>query len=512
MIQRHLRSIRIVISLFFLLLIAGIFLDFYDLIQPDFIPVILFFQVMPALMKTLSTGGMALFSLLAVLGLTVLAGRLYCSFLCPLGTFMDLVIRFRPGKKRFLWTRAHTALRYSLLGLTLLVLASGSLVLIDLLDPFSLFGRLMTTLFRPLAATLNNALVRVFESLGSYSLVTVEFPWANLPVLMVCLACLGLIVGLAMKKGRLYCNSLCPVGAFLGLVSRLSLFRVSIDRTSCVSCGKCERVCKAGCIDSKNYQVDISRCVACYTCLPVCPENCINLTMTGMPKREMNPNRRTLLLLVGLAVAGFPKKLFAQIAKPLVYVKNTISIMRRYPTTPPGSRSIAEFTSACTGCYLCVSHCPGKVIQPALTPYGSKGFLMPRMDNSRGFCNFTCTTCGAICPTGAILPLTLDAKQQIQIGTVNFIRENCIVITQKTECGACSEHCPTKAVAMVLENGLRVPKVNPKICVGCGACEYACPSIPYKSIYVEGNPIHITAEKPKTEEIEKPMSGDDFPF
>ena len=138
--------------------------------------------------------------------------------------------------------------------------------------------------------------------------------------------------------------------------------------------------------------------------------------------------------------------------------------------------------------------------------------MMPAMLNKYGYCNFNCTRCGEICPTGAILPVQEEEKKQIQIGKVVFIRENCIVITQKTECGACSEHCPTKAVYMVVENKLRVPAVNPDICVGCGACEYACPAIPYKAIYVEGNPVHLKADKPKVKKLKQPDGNQDFMF
>jgi ferredoxin len=195
-----------------------------------------------------------------------------------------------------------------------------------------------------------------------------------------------------------------------------------------------------------------------------------------------------------------------------VFVKNKIPVVRKHPVTPPGSISIAHFTGACTACYLCVTRCPGKVIEPGMAVYGKVGVLMPHLSNRQGYCNFQCTVCGEVCPTGAILPLTREEKKQAQVGRVHFIRENCIVITQKTECGACSEHCPTKAVNMVVENGLRVPVVNPDICVGCGACEYACPSLPHKSIYVEGNPVHGVAKKPKTEKIKAPSVDEDFPF
>jgi len=130
-----------------------------------------------------------------------------------------------------------------------------------------------------------------------------------------------------------------------------------------------------------------------------------------------------------------------------------------------------------------------------------------------GFCNYDCIICSQVCPTGAILPVTLENKQLIQLGKSIFVKDNCIVHTDKTDCGACSEVCPTKAVYMIpYEGDLFIPEVNNDICLGCGACEYACPTIPYKAIYVDGNAVHLAAEKPEEEELTAPSTEEDFPF
>jgi len=136
------------------------------------------------------------------------------------------------------------------------------------------------------------------------------------------------------------------------------------------------------------------------------------------------------------------------------------------------------------------------------------------MDNNTGFCNFECTICADVCPTGAILPITLEKKKLTQIGKAKFMKENCVVNTQKTDCGACSEHCPTKAVHMVpFEGKLLIPETRDDYCIGCGACELACPTFPYKSIYVDGNRIHQTAKKNVEEKkLEKVNLKEDFPF
>jgi NAD-dependent dihydropyrimidine dehydrogenase PreA subunit len=138
--------------------------------------------------------------------------------------------------------------------------------------------------------------------------------------------------------------------------------------------------------------------------------------------------------------------------------------------------------------------------------------MQPFMDYSVEYCNNECTKCGEVCPTGAILPLTVQDKKLEQIGKVVFIKEKCIVYTDKTACGSCSEHCPTQAVKMVpYENGLTIPETDNEICIGCGACEFACPVLPYTSIFVDGQAVHQVAKAPKQEEL-KVEEGDDFPF
>jgi NAD-dependent dihydropyrimidine dehydrogenase PreA subunit len=144
--------------------------------------------------------------------------------------------------------------------------------------------------------------------------------------------------------------------------------------------------------------------------------------------------------------------------------------------------------------------------------YGVKGMMQPVMDYHKSFCTYNCTVCTEICPTNALRPLILEAKKLTQIGKVNFIKDNCIVKTEKTACGACSESCPTKAVYMVpYEGNLLIPETNVEICIGCGHCEFACPTTPYKAIFVDGNPVHEAAKKPVNVESEKEIPVE-FPF
>jgi ferredoxin len=329
-----------------------------------------------------------------------------------------------------------------------------------------------------------------------------------------------LVLRLTIKKGRLYCNTVCPTGTFLGLLARISVFKIRLVESLCNSCGTCGAKCKSGCIDTKNKKVDFSRCVGCLDCLSVCPGNGVKFSFSYLKQNNditlmpIHPgsNRRQFILSSASLSAGLFAMANKSLSQPIVKgIK--IPVIKKYPVTPPGSLSIAHFHKNCTACHLCISACPTRVLQPSLTQYGWDGLFQPTMDYKASFCNFECIICSEICPTGAILPIAPEKKKLTQLGKTTFIKENCVVYTDETACGACSEHCPTKAVNMVFYKGnLKIPEVKQEICVGCGACEYACPTTP-KSIYVEGNPVHLDAQKPVEIKSEiKVNPEDDFPF
>ncbi len=337
-------------------------------------------------------------------------------------------------------------------------------------------------------------------------------------------AIMGLIFILAYKRGRIYCNTLCPVGTLLGLISRKSLFQININPDTCVSCGICEKQCKAECIDLSTMKIDYQRCVVCFNCLSQCPAGAINfLTVKttdevemAEPETAMKSERRHVLKTVFLGafamVLTLPKQVFSNLAIE-VFSKNKIKVNKTIPIVPPGGHGISHFTKQCLACHLCVTACPGNVIRPRLIHYGAKAFLVPTMDAKSGYCLYECNQCGKVCPSGAITPFDLEEKKRIRIGAVSFIRENCIVMTQKTECGACAEICPTQAVYMVRESmGLRVPHLNTDYCIGCNACEHVCPSKPNKSIYVDGCGVHEAALKPVAKKKKEPEPDEDFPF
>lgn len=538
-----LKRTRVGLAVFFLVLLALLFIDFRKSFSKEFYQWAVSLQFLPSLLKTITVPGTIALGFAVVVLLTLLLGRVYCSVLCPLGIFQD-VISWLSGKtkkkKKYKYHRAWTIGRYTILAVVLLPLLFGSITLLTLLDPYSLFGRIATTLFKPVAVGANNVLAAGFAHADIYNWLYRYDLVALHPALLVVttIFTVGIVLA-AFYRGRLYCNTVCPVGTFLGFLSRFSLVKIALEKDKCTKCGRCARVCKAECIDVKTQKIDYSRCIACYNCLTVCNDHAMAYQpskkaafvkpVSLAPREEapsksttVDPSKRNFLVtgLVGIAALyGFkapdslpqptePKK----IKTPKPKGVSTIPEKKTSPVSPPGSRSVERFNKICTGCSLCVSACPTKVLQPAFMEYGLIGVMQPHMDYHKGLCEFDCTLCSEVCPTGAIVPLTLEAKHTLQIGQVHFDKRNCIVETEKTDCGACSEHCPTKAVHMVPYGKLFIPEVDQKICVGCGACEYACPTTPYKAIFVDGNRVHQAAEKPKTEKAKSALKEGEFPF
>ncbi|MFH0730238.1 MAG: 4Fe-4S binding protein [Pseudomonadota bacterium] len=519
----RLKSIRVGISISFFVLISFLFLDFRNSVAPSVTGIILYLQFIPSLLKFLATAAAGTAGFIAVAILTVLFGRVYCSTICPLGTLQDgigFVARKNGKRRRFKWSTPQHVLRYSIFALTVLSLLAGSGFLLNILDPFSSFGRIFFNLVRPFVLVVNNVAAAGLEHFNVHTLYQVR--WAVIAPLSAGVAVLTLIlmVWLSARHGRLYCNIVCPVGALLGLVSKISLFHIGIDPDRCTGCNLCASVCKAGCIDIREKTVDFSRCVGCYNCFVVCNKQALKFERklrSILPEAKQDPERRGFMLnsaIWFMGIAGIGEQ-------PLKIIQSrptTIPIRLTSPVSPPGSVSIDHFTSTCTACHLCVAACPSRVLVPSFLEFGFLGMMQPRMDFSAGHCNYDCTHCLDVCPSGALLPLTSEKKKLTQLGVAKFIKENCVVHTDQTNCGACSEHCPTKAVNMVpypnpANKPLVIPQVNSDCCIGCGGCEHACPTNPFKAIYVDGNPVHKIAKKPAVKRIDEKIDYNaDFPF
>jgi ferredoxin len=503
-----LRKIRIGVSLTLFFLITLYFLDFAEILPRQF-HVLTKIQLIPALLA-LEFG-----IIIALVLLTLIFGRIYCSSICPLGIYQDFINWFSKKiqrKKRFRYLEPLTILRWSVVGITLVAFLASFNFLVGLLDPYSAYGRISIHIFKPAYLAGNNLLESIFTQFDNHTFYRMGVYVLSISSLVIALITLATVSVLAWTNGRIYCNSICPVGTVLGLLSKFSLFKIRIDESTCNSCGSCGRKCKASCIDTKLHSIDYSRCINCFDCIEVCSQTSISFSY-AYPKKTTEVNidaskRRFMLTLGATSVAA--GKLIAD--KNLIIPETSLKAERRLPISPPGSLSHKNLLNKCTSCHLCVSKCPSEVIKPSFLEYGLAGIMQPMLYFDKGFCNYDCTICSEVCPTGAIGLIDKNTKHHTQTGQVQFVIENCIVYTDETHCGACSEHCPTQAVSMVpYKNGLTIPHTEVSICVGCGGCEYICPAKPYKAIFVEGITRHetLTIEK---EAHDKSVVVDDFGF
>ncbi|UKI45301.1 MAG: 4Fe-4S binding protein [Phocaeicola vulgatus] len=411
-----LKGVRVLLALLLFIPILLFFVDFSGSL-PSAIHHLLEAQVMPAVMWTM--WGILLFHLL----FTLVFGRLYCSTLCPAGVLQDIInnllCRFRKKKNgtyRFSYHKPLNVLRYSILVLTGISVFAGVLNLYLLLDPYSNFGRIASNLFRPLVMWCNNGAAEVLMKMDNYSLYQVTINTVTMAGFLGGVIALSLFIGLTVWRGRLFCNTICPVGALLSLFSRYSLFRISFDTSSCTHCGLCERSCKAEAIDSKNMTVDTSRCVDCFNCISSCSKGGLQYRFRPVSLRKQSEapenaasscdnNRRNFLKTGATLATTLPAvSTLAQAAEG----SHAEDPRKWQPITPPGSLSIERFKDMCTGCHLCVTQCPSQVLRPAGFEYGLGYLLKPHMSYKNSYCNYECTVCSDICPTHAIRPITKE--------------------------------------------------------------------------------------------------------
>lgn len=517
----HLKKVRVIISLTFFLALLLLFMDFGNILSPRYTNYFTFLQFIPSAIKFAGLVGLSAAGFIIIMLLTLLFGRVYCSTICPLGTLQDLfsfLSRKLKKKKYYSKKKSYKTLRYLLLGLTILSLFTGYMIIVIWLDPYSNFGRIITLLIKPIFIFINNSAAFILIKNRIFYLNPVEIIYPSFYLLLFPLFVFSVVAYLSLKEGRLFCNSVCPVGSFLSILSKFSLLKIDIEAKNCIGCKLCERVCKAGCIDRENKVIDFERCVSCYNCFTVCPSEGVKYKFRYKSKKnislsETDYGKRKFITNTLSYLAVFSGLSYAQ-RKIVSKLPSKVAVKKKFPVSPPGSLSIEHLKDKCTACHLCVSSCPSQVLQPSYLEYGFIGMMQPMMNYEKSFCNYDCIICSQVCPTGAIMPVKLESKKLTQLGKANFIKENCIVYTEGTDCGACSEHCPTKAVNMVpYKNKLVIPEVTGDYCIGCGACEFACPVKPYKAIYVDGNPVHFTAKKKELKKIEEKVNyKGDFPF
>lgn len=495
-----LRKIRQVLGALFFLIITLLFLDFTGTIHAWF-GWMAKIQFLPALLA-LNLGIVVL-----LIVMTLLFGRIYCSVICPLGVMQDIISRISGMRKkhrfRFSYSPAKSWLRYGMLLLFLIALIGGIGSVAALLAPYSSYGRIASNLLAPFYQWGNNLLATLAERADSYAFYETEVWIKSIPTFSIALITFIILFILAWRNGRTYCNTICPVGTVLGLLSSHALFRPVLNAEKCKQCGLCARKCKASCIDFKQHTIDYSRCVTCLNCLESCKHDAIHYELRTRsakgkkPENKSVPNesRRKFLTTTALTTATLALKAQGKrVDGGLAVIEDKKIPERQTPILPPGSQNDRHFAQHCTACQLCVSVCPNQVLRPSTD---LQRLMQPEMSYEKGYCRPECTQCSDVCPTGAIRPITVAEKSSTQIGHAVWIRKNCIPLTDGVECGNCARHCPTGAIQMILSDpdnpqSKRIPAINTERCIGCGACENLCPARPFSAIYVEGHETHRT--------------------
>lgn len=497
-----LRRLRVTLAAVFFTLITLLFLDFTGTLH-TWLGWLAKIQFLPALLA-LNVG-----VVVALVLLTLVFGRIYCSVVCPLGVMQDVVSwisgRRKKRKFRFSYSPEKRILRYGVLALFIIAFIAGIGSLVALLAPYSSYGRIAQNIFQPVYIFGNNLMAWAAERVDSYAFYSREVWLRSLPTFIIAAITLVGIGVLAWRNGRTYCNTICPVGTILSLMARFSWFKVKVDETKCNKCGLCSRSCKSACIDFKNSKIDYSRCVVCGDCIDKCRKKALSYTHSSPKKSEeidkaktvdqevVNSARRSFLLGAAIAttsavIAQEKKKVDGGLAE----IEDKQAPKRNTPLTPPGSLSAQNMARHCTACQLCVAECPNDVLRPSTD---IQKLMQPTMSYERGYCRPECNRCSEVCPAGAIKPIKHENKSSIQIGHAVWIKKNCVPVTDGKECGNCARHCPAGAITMINSNpkddtSPKIPAVNTSRCIGCGACENLCPARPFSAIYVEGHEVH----------------------
>ncbi len=499
----------------------------------EFISPELYFKIDPFAMFITSIAERILlpgliFSIVA-LALTLLFGRAFCGWICPLGALLDfvsfitsLITRPFPKKKKEREPLTLRHVKYGLLAV-ILILALAGLQVAWFFDPITIFVRTASfTLHPAFNAAIDGAMTRLLrtsdypfwiESLydrmreSFLSITTPEFNHTG-----VILIVFAIILTLTLVTRRFWCRYLCPLGATLALPSRFSLLRRTTDL--CLrSCGICKNLCRMNAIREDNSYIQ-SECILCLDCMDGCPGRKSTFSFRG---KRGNPFPHTLsngseqpigvraihrgqsndtgngpsltrgrFLLLGITTlfAGLRTALAGPLPRKRIR-SGTAANLR-----PPGSLPEGEFVQRCIRCGNCMKICPTNVLQPASFQSGLAGAWAPQLDTSHGYCEYQCNLCGMVCPTDAISELAVEDKKRVQIGLALFDKKICTPYAEGINCIVCEEHCPIpdKAIRLVdaTVKGKRVkqPVVIPGLCIGCAICENKCPTEPDKGVYM----------------------------
>ncbi|MBA3003695.1 MAG: 4Fe-4S binding protein [Desulfurivibrio sp.] len=419
--------------------------------------------------------------------LTLILGRFFCGWVCPMGTLLDGCRTMAP-KAQTGNDRKYRSLKFYLLGF-LLMGAWFGLPMAGYFDPFSILVRGLALALDPALNTLSTTFFTYTYQEGPTWLNTVTEPvyaflkatilpfnqkYYDLTILS--LGILLLVFFLEKLERRFFCRNLCPLGALFAVTSRFSLLRGKAG-TKCTKCRNCQEVCRMGAIDEERTISPID-CNLCLDCLHHCPGNKISFQfgMKSQAKPTFTLSRRTFVssLALGAMLPFFLK------SRTLARQSDELLIR------PPGALPEEAFVGRCVRCGECMKVCIGNGLQPAFLQSGLEGMFSPILKARTGYCEYNCTLCGQVCPSGAITKLSAPEKKKVKIGNVVFDKNRCLPYAKGIPCIVCEEHCPTpdKAIKfreVVVENSrgekvtVKQPYLIDGLCVGCGICETKCP-------------------------------------
>jgi MauM/NapG family ferredoxin protein len=439
-----------------------------------------------------------IFALITVAA-TIVMGRVFCGWVCPLGAvhqFASFVFK----RTRFLCPpreeTASLAWKYYILVLVL----AGALVGLDLsgyLDPLSFLTRSFALAVFPGLAYALSGLKAGFYALGltgaGRSISQLLENWTLNETFIQGFAVGLLFLGalaLNARKERFWCRYLCPTGAFLGFLSRWNVLKLRIDDEKCIKCGLCTQHCQTQANPYPGDKWKSGECIYCETCAAICPTAAIGFPLKARPEPLANVSnvdlgRRKVILTTLLGLVAVPFFRLTPSGK-----RASLKLIR-----PPGALPEPQFLAKCVKCGQCMRACPTNGLQPALGQAGPEGVYTPVLVPKIGYCEYYCSLCTQVCPTGAIQKQTIEAKNRIKIGSAWVNKSRCIPYVLGKPCIVCEEHCPVspKAIKLVevetkLPDGKAIVQKAPVIdleqCTGCGICENKCPIVDEPAIFV----------------------------